>query len=276
MMFTLDDKAKLEAARSLIKQKNYDLAVRLLRTMDHPTATEWLAEIEAALIRKRRRERPVRVIIIILLIVIVALVGAGAIFQGGQPLKAVVSVPTQAALNTSTPTMTPTNTRTPTITPTASDTATPTSSNTFTPSPTETSTATLTPSMTITFTLTPGPTSTLRASSTPVTVHATEPHLYAVSVSEATLYSCPRVDCDAAAKLKRSDDVMVVGDIQGQAVVGNSVWYSAFFGDIQGYINSSLVEVKPELTSTSKPPTQGFATLPPPAETGTSESNSTG
>ena len=276
MMFTLDDKAKLEAARTLIKQKNYDLAARLLKTMDHPTATEWLAEIEAAQIRKRQRERPLRLIIILLLIVIVTLVGAGAIFQGNDPRQGVVSVPTQVLLNTSTPTQTPTNTQTPTITPTASDTATPTATDTFTPSPTDTATQTFTPSMTITMTVTPRPTSTFSASSTPVTVHATDPRLYTVNVSEATLYTCPRIDCDPVAKLKLSDDVMVVGDIPGQAVVGNTVWYSAFFGDIQGYINSSLVDVKPGITSSPKPPTQGFATLPPPAETGTPESSSTG
>ncbi|MBI1257190.1 MAG: hypothetical protein GC204_06940 [Chloroflexi bacterium] len=256
MMYTLDDKAKLEAARTLIKQKEFDLAARLLRTMDHPTAREWLEEIEAAKSRKRKREYPLRVIAVILLIVIVALVGAGAIFQGNDPRQAVVELPTQAALDTATPTWTPTASFTPSITPTPSDTSTPTATSTFTPSATNTATQTFTPSMTITFTRTPGPTATFAASSTPIAIRPLDPTLYTVSAGTATLYLCPRVDCEVAAKLTRSDNLMVVGDIQGQAVVGNTLWYSAFFGDVLGYIHSSMVEVKP-LGS----PTQSFPTL---------------
>ncbi|MEO8392260.1 MAG: hypothetical protein ABI700_04630 [Chloroflexota bacterium] len=274
-MFTLDDKAKLEAARTLIKQKNYDLAARLLKTMDHPTATEWLAEIEAAQTRKRKREYPLRLILLVVILVIVTIAGASGIFQGNDPRQAVVELPTQAALNTATPTATPTDTRTPTITPTPSDTPTSTASNTFTPSPTDTSTSTLTPSMTITFTLSPGPTATFAWTSTPVTVHATDPTLYIVSAKEATLYTCPRIDCETAAKLTQNDNVMVVGDIQGQAVVGNKVWYSAFFGDVLGYIHSSLVQVKPPNTATFAPPTQAFPTLELPG-TATEDASSGG
>jgi hypothetical protein len=229
--------------------------------MDHPTAREWLEEIEAAQVRKRKREYPLRVISVILLIVIVALVGAGAIFRGNDPRQGVVELPTQILLDTATPTATPTETRTPTITPTPSDTATPTASNTFTPTSTDTPTSTLTPSMTITFTLSPGPTSTFAWTSTPVAVRELDPTLYIVSAGEATLYTCPRIDCEAAAKLSRNDNVMVVGDIQGQAIVGNKVWYSAFSGDVLGYIHSSLVQVKPPNTATFTPPTQAFPTL---------------
>jgi hypothetical protein len=82
-----------------------------------------------------------------------------------------------------------------------------------------------------------------------------------VSAGEATLYTCPRIDCEAAAKLTRSDNVMVVGDIQGQAIVGSKVWYSAFFGDVLGYIHSSLVQVKPPNTAAYTPPAQAFPTL---------------
>ena len=273
MMYTLDDKAKLEAARTLIKQKEFDLAARLLRTMDHPTAREWLEEIEAAQTRKRKREYPLRVIAVILLIVIVALVGAGAIFQGNDPRQAVVVLPTQAALDTATPSATPTASFTPSMTPTPSDTPTPTATDTFTPTATDTATLTFTPSMTITFTLTPGPTSTFAASSTPVAIRSLDPTLYTVSVGTATLYSCPRVDCEALAKLTRSDNVMVVGDIQGQAVIGKTLWYSAFFGNVLGYVHSSMVEVKPPNTATFAPPIQAFPTLASPA---TEDASSTG
>lgn len=37
---------KLQAARELIQEKRYDEARTLLRTVDHPTARQWLARIE--------------------------------------------------------------------------------------------------------------------------------------------------------------------------------------------------------------------------------------
>lgn len=39
-------KAKLEAARELIREKRYDDARRLLEGIDHPTAREWIAKID--------------------------------------------------------------------------------------------------------------------------------------------------------------------------------------------------------------------------------------
>jgi hypothetical protein len=39
-------KAKMEAARELIREKRYDEARAILRTIDHPTARQWLGKIE--------------------------------------------------------------------------------------------------------------------------------------------------------------------------------------------------------------------------------------
>lgn len=39
-------KAKMEAARELIQEKKYDEARAILRTVDHPLATEWLGKID--------------------------------------------------------------------------------------------------------------------------------------------------------------------------------------------------------------------------------------
>jgi hypothetical protein len=39
-------KAKMEAARELIREKRYDEARAILRTVDHPTARQWLGKIE--------------------------------------------------------------------------------------------------------------------------------------------------------------------------------------------------------------------------------------
>lgn len=39
-------KAKMEAARELIQEKKYDEARVILRTVDHPIATEWLGKID--------------------------------------------------------------------------------------------------------------------------------------------------------------------------------------------------------------------------------------
>ncbi len=39
-------KAKMEAARELIKEKRYNEARAILKTVDHPTATRWLQKLE--------------------------------------------------------------------------------------------------------------------------------------------------------------------------------------------------------------------------------------
>lgn len=39
-------KAKMEAARELIREKRFDEARAILRTIDHPTARQWLGKIE--------------------------------------------------------------------------------------------------------------------------------------------------------------------------------------------------------------------------------------
>jgi hypothetical protein len=39
-------KAKMEAARELIREKRYDEARAILRTVDHPTARQWLGKLE--------------------------------------------------------------------------------------------------------------------------------------------------------------------------------------------------------------------------------------
>jgi hypothetical protein len=47
-------KAKMEAARELIKEKRYAEARTILKTIDHPTAAEWTARIDSFPVRIRK------------------------------------------------------------------------------------------------------------------------------------------------------------------------------------------------------------------------------
>ena len=276
-MLSQDEKTKLEAARSLIKQKEYDLAAGILRTINNPTAQEWLAEIEAAQTRKVRQRR-VEIMIALAALAVIGILGSVGLYVATMSANAaVVVVPTQAVLSSSTPTETATLLPTATFTPKVivlivTTTLTPTMTNTFTATatdtstPTDTPTITLTPSMTITTTVTPRPTSTLASTSTPVTVQTVEPQLYSISTGKASLYACPRLDCQTVADLTNDDTVMVVGKIDGEALVGNSVWYSVFFGNRAGFINSSMVTLRPANTATPAPPTSAFPTVGVPAQ----------
>ena len=266
-----DEKNKLEAARSLIKQKEYDLAAGILRTINNQTAREWLAEIEAAQARKVQRRR-VEIMVALAALAVIGIVGSIGLYVATVSANAgVVVVPTQAVLSSSTPTDTPTLLPTATFTPkvivlVVTPTLTPSPTNTFTPSATytasstDTPTITLTPSMTITTTRTPAPTTTLSAATMEI-VQTVEPHLYSVTAGKTSLFACPHIDCAHVVELTSSDTVMVVGKIEGDALLGNSIWYSVFFGNKSGYINSSMVTLRPDNTATYAPPTSAFPTL---------------
>ncbi len=115
-------KAKMEAARELIKEKQYDEARAILRTVNHPLAAEWIAKIDAISSPKHSRRSP----ILALVALGIVLVGVMAVVVYTQrynipPLAAMFSTATPTA--TATSTLTPTTAATPT-TDTAPQTAT--------------------------------------------------------------------------------------------------------------------------------------------------------
>lgn len=91
-------KAKMEAARELIREKQYPQARALLKTIDHPTARKWLDQLDgiapeasdlpqAAPQKRPTSRRPA----IILIIVILAIVGVIAFMREQEYARSVES-----------------------------------------------------------------------------------------------------------------------------------------------------------------------------------------
>jgi hypothetical protein len=130
-------KAKMEAARELIKDKHYKEARAILQTVDHPTAKEWIAKIDAISPPSKSNAGP--------LVGLVALAAVLCIGLGAVVFTQRYNIPQLAAMlasDTPTPTYTPSATDTPSVTPTPTYTLTPTDTNTPTPSNTPKATAT--------------------------------------------------------------------------------------------------------------------------------------
>jgi hypothetical protein len=124
-------KIKLDAARELIQEKQYDAARAVLRTIDHPQATTWLAKLnqiapEADLaVPPARRSPLVPIALGVLSIAVVALIGVVIVLIGATR-NTPPAIPTAAALaaaavatvtSTSPPTPSQTATNAPTHTP---------------------------------------------------------------------------------------------------------------------------------------------------------------
>ena len=122
-------KAKMMAAKELIQEKRYDEARKMLKGVDHPTAREWMAKLDAMEPSKKGVSRSIVglgiaavVIISALLIVIVVLVSK----QSQQP-SLVAIIPTAIPTATSTPV--PPSSLPPTWTPTSEPTKAPTATS---------------------------------------------------------------------------------------------------------------------------------------------------
>jgi len=59
---------QLAAAKELIRAKRYEDARKLLKTVDHPVATEWLARLD--LIAPKRRYTPKKALIFLLFLLV--------------------------------------------------------------------------------------------------------------------------------------------------------------------------------------------------------------
>lgn len=152
-------KAKFDAARELIQEKHYDAARAVLRTIDHPQATSWLAKLQqiapednpfegvvAATPPKLRSSPLMPIALGGLSIAVVILIGAVIVLIGNSR-NAPPPVPTAAALAAAPATASATNTSAPTAaaTSTSAPTATSTVAPTSTTVPTRTFTATKVP-----------------------------------------------------------------------------------------------------------------------------------
>lgn len=151
-------KAKLEAARELIKEKQYAEARAILRTIKtDPTAQRWLAKLDE--IAPEQRGASVLPLAIALVVLLVVLVIGGALVLINRQTPAAVSATAQVQL--------------PTLAelPSATATTVPTATYTVTPIPTETETPTALPTSTVTplpsNTPTPRTTNTRTPSRTP-------------------------------------------------------------------------------------------------------------
>jgi hypothetical protein len=124
-------KAKMEAARELIKDKHYKEARAILQTVDHPTAKEWIAKIDAIAPPKRSGAGQL-VALVALIVVLCAALGLIVYTQR-------YNIPQLAAMLAS---ATPTATLAPTLTVTPTLTTTPVPTETFTPTNTPRATET--------------------------------------------------------------------------------------------------------------------------------------
>jgi hypothetical protein len=159
-------KAKMQAAKELIQQKRYAEARTILKTVNHPTAENWLKKLDQLDPPAQRSRLPMILVGLVGLVALIAIVALVIIPR--LPNSARTSedreLPTMIVLPSSTPTHTPTSTATPTPLPTATPTLTPTNTPTATASATITNTlvpsATPTASLTATPSQTPTPTAT--------------------------------------------------------------------------------------------------------------------
>lgn len=128
-------KAKMEAARELIREKRYAEARVILNTIDHPTATEWLEKLDQiAPTKKVEATGSGATVLIVVLAGMIVIVGL-ALFVYTQRER----IPAVAALF-ATQTLIPSPTPTATSTPTATNVPTGTPAPTGTPTPTRTAT----------------------------------------------------------------------------------------------------------------------------------------
>lgn len=131
-------KEKMQRAKELIQQKKYAEARKILKTVDHPTAEKWLAQIDKMAPAKRQPSSGGGYLIIggVVIVIILFVVVAFVVFNQQQlaigDLPTAVIIPTNTITNTPLPSDTPTRTLYPTFTP----------SLTVTPSPTITQTPT--------------------------------------------------------------------------------------------------------------------------------------
>jgi hypothetical protein len=165
-------KAKFETAKELIDKKKYDQARAILKTINHPTATAWLAKLDK--ISPPKQNRAIPLIVFTTAILLAGCIALAIVVFREAPNRSPVQVaalPTLKALPTIQPSDTPTNVPT--------STSTLTLSPTLLPSPTLTSTVTLRPSATITDT--PSPTRTPFPTSTPRPTQRPTPTLSGVA-----------------------------------------------------------------------------------------------
>lgn len=251
-------KAKLEAARELIRSKQYAEARAVLRTMaDDATARKWLARLdEIAPEQKptRKRSRLAGVLALVVLCGVIALLTPRQPRQPAAAATSRVDTSTLPAASMSSQTPAPSLTITQTLSPSPTFTAAP--SLTVTSSPPE-PTFTAAPSLTITQTLTPSAIATPTAALTALT-----PSVYYIR-STANVRACPRIDCAQIEQLQPGSPIIVSGTIDGDEVnAGNRTWYQVDYVAGPVYIYSALVT---QTLATTVPPTRAplISTLPP-------------
>ncbi|HEX2906034.1 MAG TPA: hypothetical protein VHO69_04195 [Phototrophicaceae bacterium] len=136
-------KQKMLAAKELIQEKRYDEARTILKTVNHPTAKQWLEKLDKIAPVKPKSARPNRRILLLVLLplCIVLMILTQPNKEGNQNTPNTVSpkqTTEQKVGNASTPqpTLPPAMTQKPSVTPTITETSVPT----LTPAPTNTPT----------------------------------------------------------------------------------------------------------------------------------------
>jgi len=177
-----DERARLEAARDLIKEKQYEAARVVLKTIStNATAHDWLTKLNkvapenlvAVAPKGNSRGLLSGALVVVILLLIAALIWTNRSTFG--LLVAAVPTATQTPLPTNTPTSSPTFTHLPTNTPTPTFTLTLTSTRTPQPTSTPMPTATLESTNTTGPTNTPLPTNTNGPTNTPLPTDTPRP-----------------------------------------------------------------------------------------------------
>ncbi len=181
-------KVQLEAAKALIEEKRYAEARALLETIDHPTATKWLSQLDkiapvVAPKKARRKNRwPIAGGLLLACIVVYAIGSNPELAKqrdATATARAIAALGTDDARNTSQTQLTQTSVADMTniaLTPSATMTETLPPTNTFTPS--ATFTATNTPTITATSTITDTPLPTATSTDTPPPSATSRPRGY--------------------------------------------------------------------------------------------------
>ncbi|HEX3052944.1 MAG TPA: hypothetical protein VHP83_19955 [Aggregatilineaceae bacterium] len=116
-----------------------------------------------------------------------------------------------------------------------------------------TPTSTYTPTFTPTNTPQPSPTP---LSATPMPQVTVLPHTTYYAVTGANLRSCPHLTtaCAPVGELAAGDWLSVIGQLIGDAISGNAIWYQASYDGLIVYVHSSvLTKAKPAFAPVVQP-----------------------
>lgn len=230
-------KDKFAKAKAFINLEQYDKARAILKTIDHPTATKWLAQLDVIAPKKRQIPR-IRIVAgcFILLLICIAFF---ALIPPRAPVAATQTSVAAAATNDAAAAF-------------------------RTDIPAATLDVSVTPSATITDTFTPTP---APPTLSPAPTDAPSETWY--TQRTANLRTCAKTTCDQIAQLDGGIPINIIGYEQGEMYKGSDIWRIVDYNGQRVYVHSSLVAVNaPQPTTQFVFPTVPAQIVQPPSNPG--------